>query len=180
MKISFLSLALLFALGACGTPPKPAPVAETPAPEAASTVAKSATVATPAPMRRVVVAEKWMIATANPLAAEAGRRILRRGGSAIDATIAAQMVLNLVEPQSSGIGGGAFLLHYNQKSGEIAAYDGRETAPAKATPDMFLGDDGKPRKFFAAVVGGLSVGVPGTLRMLEMAHRENGKLPWKD
>ncbi len=141
---------------------------------------EAATAPPPQPDRQSVTAAKWMIATANPLAAEAGRDILRRGGSAIDAAIAAQMVLNLVEPQSSGIGGGGFLLHYNNKTGEIAAYDGRETAPAGARPGMFLDDNGKPRKFFDAVVGGLSVGVPGMLRMLEMAHRENGKLPWKE
>ncbi|MDH5748224.1 MAG: gamma-glutamyltransferase, partial [Rhodospirillales bacterium] len=102
------------------------------------------------------------------------------GGSAVDAAIAAQMVLNLVEPQSSGIGGGGFLLHYQSSTGEVSAYDGRESAPASASPDMFLGKDGKPRKFYDAAVGGLSVGVPGLLRMLEMAHREHGRLPWAD
>ena len=119
-----------------------------------------------------------MISAANPLAAEAGREILRAGGSAVDAAIAAQMVLNLVEPQSSGIGGGGFMMHFDAETGEIAAYDGRETAPASASPEMFLGPDGKPRKFYDAVVGGRSVGVPGLLRMLEMAHREHGRLPW--
>ncbi len=140
-------------------------------PEAAVTIA-------PRTKRKPAQADKWMIAAANPHAAEAGRQILRDGGSAIDAAIAAQMVLNLVEPQSSGIGGGVFLMHLKAGSGEISAYDGREKAPAMASPDMFLGEDGKPRKFFDAVVGGLSVGVPGLLRMLESAHKEHGKLPW--
>lgn len=125
-----------------------------------------------------VTADKWMVAVANPLAAEAGRQILREGGSAIDAAISAQMVLNLVEPQSSGIGGGAFLMYLDGQSGQAVAYDGREKAPQKATPQMFLDQDGNPKKFFDAAVGGLSVGVPGLLRMLEMAHKEHGKLPW--
>lgn len=125
-------------------------------------------------------ADRHMIAAANPHAAEAGLEILRAGGSAVDAAIAAQMVLGLVEPQSSGIGGGAFLLHYRADGRLVEAYDGRETAPAAATGDMFLGPDGKPRKFYDAVVGGLSVGVPGIVRMLELAHRDHGRLPWAD
>jgi gamma-glutamyltranspeptidase/glutathione hydrolase len=125
-------------------------------------------------------ATKYMIAAANPHAARAGREMLRRGGSAVDAAIAAQMVLNLVEPQSSGIGGGGFLMHFEAKSGEVIAYDGRETAPAAATGDMFLTPEGKPQKFFAAVVGGNSVGAPGLLRMLEMAHAKHGKLSWAE
>ena len=94
-------------------------------------------------------------------------------------TIAIQMVLNLVEPQSSGIGGGAFLLHFTSKSGDIDAYDGREVAPQSATPDMFQHSNGKSCKFHEAIPGGLSVGVPGLLRMLEMAHKKHGKLPWR-
>ena len=121
-----------------------------------------------------------MIVAGHPLAAEAGREMLRRGGSAVDAAIAAQMVLNLVEPQSSGIGGGGFLVHFDAASRDVTSYDGRETAPASASPGMFLNAEGEPRKFFDAVVGGLSVGVPGLLRMLEVAHREHGKLPWAD
>ncbi len=128
--------------------------------------------------REPVRAKRHMIAAANPLAARAGRDILRAGGSAVDAAIAAQMVLNLVEPQSSGIGGGGFLMHFSADSGDIAAYDGRETAPAAANSYMFLDGRGKPRAFFDAAVGGLSVGVPGLLRMLELAHREHGRLPW--
>ena len=120
-----------------------------------------------------------MIAAANPHAARAGLEMLRAGGGAVDATIAAQLVLTLVEPQSSGIGGGAFLLHYAAAAREVAAYDGRETAPAAVTPKLFLRTDGKPMRFREAVIGGRSVGVPGVLRMLETAHRDHGRLPWK-
>jgi len=120
-----------------------------------------------------------MISTANPLAAKAGVTILQLGGSAVDATIAAQMVLTLVEPQSSGIGGGAFLLHYDPTTQKVEAYDGRETAPAAATEKQFQNADGSPKRFFDAVVGGLSVGVPGQLRLFEQAHKAHGKLPWK-
>jgi gamma-glutamyltranspeptidase/glutathione hydrolase len=117
------------------------------------------------------------VAAANPLATDAGDQILKAGGSAIDAAIAVQMVLTLVEPQSSGIGGGAFLLHWDGQ--RVRAYDGRETAPAAADERLFLGPDGKPpASFHDAVVGGRSVGVPGTVRMLEMAHQQHGKLPW--
>jgi len=126
-----------------------------------------------------VSANKFMAATANPFATEAALEMLREGGSAADAAIAAQMVLALVEPQSSGIGGGAFMMYYDAASGDIAAYDGRETAPASATPGMFLGPDGTPRKWRDTVVGGLSVGVPGVIRMLELVHAERGRLPWK-
>ena len=119
---------------------------------------------------------KFAVAAANPLATDAGYQILKAGGSAVDAAIAVQMVLGLVEPQSSGIGGGAFLMHFNGK--DVEAFDGRETTPAGATERLFLGADGKPMPFIEAVVGGRSVGVPGTVRMLEMAHRQHGKLPW--
>ena len=119
---------------------------------------------------------RFALATANPLATDAGYQMLKAGGSALDAAIAAQMVLTLVEPQSSGLGGGAFLLHFDGQA--VVAYDGRETAPAAATPDLFLRPDGQPMAFADAAVGGRAVGVPGTLRMLEMAHREHGKLPW--
>jgi gamma-glutamyltranspeptidase/glutathione hydrolase len=120
--------------------------------------------------------EKFAVAAANPLATDAGYQILKAGGSAIDAAIAVQMVLTLVEPQSSGIGGGAFLLHSTGKT--VEAYDGRETAPAAADEKLFLGADGKPVPFYDGVVGGRSVGVPGTVRMPEMAHKQHGKLPW--
>ena len=123
-------------------------------------------------------AQRHMVAAANPLAAEAGRAILRAGGSAVDAAVAVQLVLNLVEPQSSGIGGGAFLLHWHEARRSLVALDGRETAPAAAKPDRFL-RDGKPMRFAEAVVGGRSVGVPGTVKLLEEAHRRFGRLPWK-
>ncbi len=130
--------------------------------------------------KRAVQSKREMVATANPIATAVGYRILRQGGTAVDATIAMQMVLNLVEPQSSGIGGGAFMLAHDARSHLLSAYDGRETAPAAATPERFLDADGKPQRFFDAVVGGKSVGVPGTLRMLALAHRRHGKLRWAD
>ena len=192
-------------VAACGPVPKSTPAsAPAPAPVSAPAPAveapKAASVTAPRPQsearaapppaagreapsgretREPARAARHMISAANPLAAEAGRDILRAGGSAVDAAIAAQMVLNLVEPQSSGIGGGGFMMHYAAASGEIAAYDGRETAPRAAHPYMFLDGSGKPRAFFDAAVGGLSVGVPGLLRMLELAHREHGRLPWE-
>ncbi len=116
--------------------------------------------------RKPVESRRFMVAAANPLATDAGYAILRAGGNAIDAAIAVQLVLGLVEPQSSGLGGGAFLLYHDARSRKLLAYDGRETAPAAATPDRFLGADGKPLAFYDAVVGGRSVGVPGLLRML--------------
>jgi gamma-glutamyltranspeptidase/glutathione hydrolase len=125
-------------------------------------------------------ARQEMVVAANPHAAKAGAQILADGGSAIDAAIAMQMVLNLVEPQSSGIGGGAFLLHYDGRSGVVRSYDGRETAPASAAGDLFLGPDGTKPGYFDAVIGGRSVGVPGLMRMLALAHEEHGILPWAD
>lgn len=123
-------------------------------------------------------AETAMVVAANPLAAQAGRDILKAGGSAVDAAIAAQLVLNLVEPQSSGFGGGAFLLVHDAKSGGITTFDGRETAPAAARPDRFLDAQGKPMAFRDAVLGGRSVGVPGLLAALKLAHEKHGKLLW--
>lgn len=129
--------------------------------------------------REPVRSQKFMVAAANPLATQAGQAMLAEGGSAVDATIAMALVLTLVEPQSSGIGGGAFMLHRDGAEGGIQAYDGRETAPAGATPDMFAQYAGGGFEgFMQAVVGGKSVGVPGLLRMLEDAHRDHGKLPW--
>ncbi|HSH82518.1 MAG TPA: gamma-glutamyltransferase [Herpetosiphonaceae bacterium] len=126
--------------------------------------------------KQAAAAARDMVAAANPLAAQAGREILAAGGSAVDAAVAVQLVLNLVEPQSSGIGGGAFILHWDGSN--VVTLDGRETAPAAAKPERFLGPDGKPMPFYDAVVGGRSVGVPGTLRLLEVAHKRWGKLPW--
>jgi len=127
----------------------------------------------------LVQARTHMIAAAHPLAVDAGLRMLDAGGSAVDAAIAAQLVLNLVEPHASGLGGGAFLLHFDGQTQAIQAYDGRETAPAGATPELFLDRDGRPMAFREAVPGGRSVGVPGLARLLEHAHRRHGKLPWR-
>jgi gamma-glutamyltranspeptidase/glutathione hydrolase len=121
---------------------------------------------------------KGMVAAANPLAVEAGLRVLRDGGSAVDAAVAIQAVLGLVEPQSSGLGGGSFMVFYDAKTGKVTAYDGRETAPAGASPDMFKGPDGKPLSFVTAVLSGRSSGVPGAVAMLSLAQKEHGKVAW--
>lgn len=128
----------------------------------------------------VQAAPRSMVAAAHPLAVEAGLEMLRRGGTAVDAAIAVQMVLGVVEPHASGIGGGGFLLHYDATSHAITVYDGRETAPAGASPTMFLSPDGKPLGYREAVASGISVGVPGLLAMLELAHKEKGKLSWNE
>ena len=120
-----------------------------------------------------------MVVASHPAASEAGQAILRAGGSAVDAAIAVQAMLTLVEPQSSGVGGGAFLLHWNPTAREVTAWDGRETAPAAARGDLFQ-RDGRPMEFLDAVVGGRAVGVPGVMRMLEEAHRAHGILPWAE
>lgn len=128
-------------------------------------------------------AERHMVVAANPHASEAGLRILREGGSAVDAAIAVQLVLSLVEPQSSGIGGGAFMLYADDTAadtGEVTLYSGRETAPAAAGPDLFQGDGGGPGSFFSVGYGGIPVGVPGVMRMFELAHTDHGRLPWAD
>ena len=122
-------------------------------------------------------AETFMVAAANPYAAKAGRDVLRDGGSAADAAIAVQLVLNLVEPQSSGIGGGAFMLYWDAAGKDLKSYDARETAPASARPDRFL-VDGEPMPFRKAVLSGLSIGVPGIVRLLETVHEKHGRLPW--
>jgi len=154
---------------------------------AVALLAQSPAMAQPAPEgasgwrdRKPVVARQFMIAAANPLAVGAGHAMLARGGSAVDAAIAAQLVLGLVEPQSSGIGGGGFMLVHDAASRKLVAYDGRETAPAAAKPDRFLDHDGKPLRFIDAVVGGRSVGVPGTMALLAAAHRSHGRLRWAD
>ena len=144
--------------------------ADTVAPEAPSGVENKA----------VVVAKTRMVVAAHPLAAEAGLQVLRDGGSAADAVVAVQAMLGLVEPQSSGLGGGAFLVWHDAATGKITTFDARETAPAAATPKLFLGPDGKPLEFMAAVVGGRSVGVPGVPRLLETIHKRYGKRPWAE
>lgn len=119
-----------------------------------------------------------MVAAANPHAVDAGLAMLAAGGSAVDAAVAVQAVLSLVEPQSSGLGGGAFMLHYDAETGVVSAYDGRERAPAGATPDMFLDGDGAPMGFLDAISGGTCVGVPGVTDMLALAHEDHGRLDW--
>jgi gamma-glutamyltranspeptidase/glutathione hydrolase len=126
----------------------------------------------------LATAKNHMVVAAHPLAVDAGLRMLARGGSAVDAMIATQLVLNLVEPQSSGLGGGAYLLHYDARRRKLTALDGRETAPAGASAALFTRPDGRPMAFLEARVGGRSVGVPGTLRLLEVAHARFGRLPW--
>ncbi len=124
-------------------------------------------------------AKRFMVSAANPLAARAALAVLKEGGSAVDAAITAQLVLNLVEPQSSGIGGGAFMLYLNAGARELTTYGGRETAPKGISPDVFEALAGSRKGFFAAVGSGASVGVPGLLRLLERAYKKHGKLPWK-
>ncbi len=153
---SFLSVVLSVALAACATNP----LASTAAPTAPP--------------------GEGMVAAANPLATEAGLEMLRKGGTATDAAIATMMVLGLVEPQSAGLGGGGFLLAYDRASRDLDTYDGRETAPAAATATLFMGPDGKPLPFADALQSGLSTGAPSLLPMLELAHREHGRLPWRD
>src|SRR5438034_1288546 len=146
---------------------------------ASSLCAQPAPEAAPALVpKRLVTSERFMVVAAHPLAARAGYDAIRRGGTAVDAAIAVELVLGLVEPQSSGLGGGAFLLHFSARDAKLEAYDGRETAPARAAPGRFLGADGRPLDWPDAVVSGKSVGVPGLLRLLELAHRGHGKLPW--
>jgi gamma-glutamyltranspeptidase/glutathione hydrolase len=165
-----LSLTLLALLSACTTQP-PANALRYSVPDhAAQPEAASGNTSKPG-----WAYTRQAVAAANPLATDAGHQVLRAGGSALDAAIAVQMVLGLVEPQSSGIGGGAFLLHFDGQ--KVTAHDGRETAPAGARGDMFL-DQGKPLPFADAVQSGHSVGVPGVVRMLEAAHRQHGRLPW--
>ena len=150
----FLAAVALAALPACAATPAPRP-------------APSATAS----------GDPFVIA-ANPLAAEAGLNVLKRGGSAVDAAIAVQAMLSLVEPQSSGVGGGAFMTYFGARTGKITIYDGREVAPAQATPGMFLDAAGQPLPFNTAVVSGRATGVPGAVKMLALAHGEHGKLPW--
>lgn len=129
--------------------------------------------------KQLVTAKHYMVSGANPLAAKAGEQILAKGGSAVDAAIAMQLVLGLVEPQSSGIGGGLFLLHWDKQKARLTSLDGRETAPAAASPDLFV-EHGKLMSWREAFVGGKSVGVPGVIKALELAHQQHGVLPWAE
>ena len=123
-------------------------------------------------------AKHAMVAAANPLAVAAGVKVLKAGGSAVDAAVAVQTVLGLVEPQSSGLGGGAFMVYYDAKTHTVTAYDGRETAPKGATPDMFMGPNGQPLPYFTAVMTGRSTGSPGAIGMLALAQHDHGLRPW--
>ncbi|WP_419238168.1 gamma-glutamyltransferase [Photobacterium leiognathi subsp. mandapamensis] len=129
--------------------------------------------------QQLVKGNEWMIATANKYASEAGADVLSKGGNAVDAMISAQLVLGLVEPQSSGIGGGGFLVYWDNDNNQMTTFDGRETAPFAATPRLFQDNQGKPLKFYDAVVGGRSVGTPGTIKLLWRSHEQYGKLAWK-
>ena len=169
--------AVLALLAACAVPPNGW------APSVVSGAPLQPEMATGFTRKADVVTQKFAVAAAHPLATQAGFDVLKAGGSAVDAAIAVQMVLGLVEPQSSGLGGGAFLLHSMAGEGaqsnvKVQAFDGRETAPAAATEDLLLNADGQPLAFHTAVVGGRSVGAPGVLRMLAQAHAQHGKLPW--
>ena len=151
-KLSLAPFALALLLSACATPQD---VTAQPAPKA-------------------------MVAAANPMAVEAGLKVLRAGGTAADAAVAVQATLGLVEPQSSGLGGGAFMTYYDAKTKQVTAYNGRETAPAAATPKLFYGDDGKPLNRTTAILSGRSTGAPGAIAMLSLAQSQHGKLAWKD
>ncbi|NOH99023.1 gamma-glutamyltransferase [Vibrio sp. 99-70-13A1] len=128
--------------------------------------------------KQLVKAKDWMVTAANPIATQAGADVLARGGNAVDAMVAVQLMLGLVEPQSSGIGGGAFLVYWDAKGNQLKTYDGRETAPLDATPQLFQDNNGQPLKFYDAVVGGRSVGTPGTVKLLWDTHQQYGKLDW--
>lgn len=174
-----LLLAALTTLSACSLAPAPSVAPGQPTASSGTTALSPATLPESHAARsqqQQVLARQHIAATGHPLASEAARQMLREGGSALDATIAAQMVLTLVEPQSSGIGGGALLMHWDGQ--RVQAWDGRETAPATADENLLLGPDGKPMPFLRAAVGGRAVGTPGVVRMLEAVHREHGRLPW--
>ncbi|MFK8250609.1 gamma-glutamyltransferase [Ancylobacter terrae] len=160
--------AILLVLGLLATPATAQQAADALAPEGATGI-----LANPP-----VTARHWMVAAANPLAAEAGAEMLRAGGNAIDAMVAVQLVLGLVEPQSSGLGGGGFLVYWDAAARRLTTFDGRETAPMAATPTLFQDANGEPLKFLDAVIGGRSVGTPATPRLLETVHRRFGRLAW--
>ena len=167
-------------LPACGAGP---PETKAPAPPESAVEDVAPEASTGVRLRAPVYARRHMVVAPNPHASRAGDAMLARGGSAIDAVVAMAVMLTLVEPQSSGIGGGGFLVHFDAaqpQARRVETYDGRETAPAAAGPDLFLDADGAPLPFFEAVASGRSVGVPGLLRMLALAHAEHGHLPWAD
>ncbi|WP_117232440.1 gamma-glutamyltransferase [Vibrio maerlii] len=145
-------------------------VADSVAPEATNEVVS----------KKAVEAEEFIVTAAHPLAVEAGYDVLKSGGSAADALVVVQTVLGLVEPQSSGLGGGGFLVYWDAKEKKLTSFDGRETAPLAARPELFQDENGKPLKFFDAVVGGRSVGTPGTVKLLETMHQKYGDKPWSE
>src|SRR3989440_6303411 len=178
-------LAALALLTAAMVPAEPAPETHAPPTEPVAPEPPPAPVAAPPPRvlwfhRHPRRAQPAWVAAANPLAVDAGLEILARGGKAVDAAVAVQAMLGLVEPQSSGIGGGAFLLYYDAGSRKLSALQGRERAPAGAQPDMFLDEHGKPLPFVEAVRSGRSTGVPGAIAMLYAAHARLGARPWRD
>ena len=146
--------------------------------QAADTVAPEAS--TGLQEQVLITAKNYMVASANPVASQAGYDILKAGGSAIDALVAVQMALGLVEPQSSGLGGGAFVVYYDASKKQLTTFDGRETAPMDATPELFQDEKGEPLSFYTAVVGGRSVGTPGTVKLMGELHDRYGTLPWED
>ncbi len=171
MRQAAVALALFAASALAGLQAHAEQATDPVAPEAASGTAATAQSAT---------ARRYMVVAAHPAAARAGEAVLARGGSAVDALVAVQMVLGLVEPQSSGLGGGGFLVHWSAGERVVTSYDGRETAPVEVGSDLFLGPDGKPLSFFEAVVGGRSVGTPATVRLMAEAHAKYGRLPWAE
>ena len=176
MKFSFsINLLSVLILVACAQQPVQKPQVSLPSVSVDNHAPEQGTGLTE---QKLIRAKHYMAASANPLATEAGYEILKRGGSAIDAMIAMQTTLGLVEPQSSGLGGGAFLVYWDNKAKKLTTFDARETAPKAATPALFLDENGKPMGFMKAVVGGRSVGVPGIPKLLEDVHKRYGKLPW--
>ena len=167
MTIARLTLAIALAAG-LGGPPSPKRFPNRSGPEASTGRA----------LRDHGLSTRYMAAAANPLATEAGREMLRAGGSAVDAAIAVQLVLNLVEPQSSGLGGGAFMVHWDAAQRTLTTSTAARPPRPRATPDRFLAPDGKPMQFYDAVVGGRSVGVPGTPHAARRGAQAHGKLPW--
>ena len=145
----------------------------------AASLAAPAALADPAPVAGAPsFAAHAMVSAANPLAVDAGVKVLKRGGDAVDAAVAVQAVLGLVEPQSSGLGGGTYFIYYDAKTRKVTSYDGRETAPSAAGPDLFLGPDGKPMPYFTAILSGKSTGAPGAIAALALAHKDHGTLAW--
>lgn len=184
MKFKILTLSIL--LTACVAPTPPA-ATQTPtsSTKPTTTTAQGADAFAPEQgtgltEQKLVHAKRFMVASANPLATQAGYEILQKGGNAMDAMVAIQTTLSLVEPQSSGLGGGAFVVYWDNKAKKLTTFDARETAPAAATPELFLDSTGQPMKFMTAVVGGRSVGVPAVPRMMEDLHKRYGRLQWAD